>query len=114
MPVDLVVLTQAVQQCLVQTIPDTLALPLSQAPPACHATAEAELLRQVFPWNAGHEDEEDAVEGGAVVALRAAALGRRLAPRHQRLKVLPELLADQGSFHPSNDTAAPGKFPVFC
>ena len=61
-----------------QTIPDALGLPLPQSPPAGHATAVAELLRQVFPRDAGHQHEEDAVEGGAVVALRPPALGRRL------------------------------------
>lgn len=95
-----------------QTIPDAGSLPLPQAPPAGHATAEAELLRQVFRGDAGHQNEEDAVEGGTVVAPRSAALGRRLGRRQQWLKVLPKLLADQGSFHPLVDIAALRKFLV--
>ena len=39
------VLTQAVEQGLVQTIPDALSLPLPQATPAGHATSETQLLR---------------------------------------------------------------------
>jgi len=106
-------LAQAVQQCLVQPTPDALDLPLPQAPPAGHATAEAQLLRQVFPSDAGHQDEEDAVERGAVVAPRPTSLGRRLGYRHQRLEVLPELLADQGSFHLLMDIIALHKVPGF-
>jgi len=95
-----------------QSIPDAFALPLPQASPACHATAEAEFLRQVFPWDAGHQNEQDAIEGGAVVTPRPASLGRALRLWYQWLEFLPEFLADQGSLHPRHDAAQLCKFPV--
>lgn len=82
-----------------QAIPDALTLPLPQTPPAAHATAKAERLRKVFPWDASEENKHDAVEDGAVIEPGTAALGRGHASRYQRFEFLPEFLADQGSFH---------------
>ena len=53
-PIDLVLLAQPMKQCLMKAIPNPYALPLPQAPSTSHATAEAELLRQIFPRDAGH------------------------------------------------------------
>ena len=95
-----------------QAIPNAFALPLPQAPPASHATAEAKFLGKVFPRDAGEENEHDAVEGGTVIDAGPAASGRGLASRYQRFKFLPELLADQGSFHACTDISVLSKFPV--
>jgi len=95
-----------------QAIPDAFALPLPQAPPASHATAEAKFLGKVFPWDAGEDNEHDAVKGGTVIDAGTAALGRGLASRYQRFEFLPELLADQGSFHACTDISVLSKFPV--
>lgn len=95
-----------------QPIPDAFALPLPQAPPASHATAEAKFLGKVFPRDAGEENKHDAVEDGTVVKPGPAPLGRGLASRYQRFEFLPELLADQGSFHACTDISVLSKFPV--
>jgi len=95
-----------------QAIPDAFALPLPQTPPAAHATAKAERLKKVFPWDAGKENEQDAVEGSTVMQPGPPTLGRGLASRHQRLEFLPEFLADQGFFHACTDISVLSKFPV--
>lgn len=60
-PIDLVMLAQSLEQGQTQSLPDALGLPVPQATPACHATTEAHLLRQVFPWDAGVQYKQDAV-----------------------------------------------------
>jgi hypothetical protein len=54
-PVDLVVVTQPVQQPVMQLLPDTAGLPVPQSPPAGHAAATAQLPSgqqpsQYAPW----------------------------------------------------------------
>jgi hypothetical protein len=52
-PHDLVVLTEAPQNCLMDTLPNACLHPFVKATPACHTTAAAELTRQIFPWYSG-------------------------------------------------------------
>lgn len=71
---------------------------LPQVPPAGHATTEVELLRQVVPRDTSHQDEENAVEGGAVIALPPGVLGRRPRGWHQRLEFLPNFCRIKARF----------------
>jgi hypothetical protein len=49
-----------------QAPPDACSLPITQAPPACHATATAQHLRQLLPGNATVQDKHDPRQRGAV------------------------------------------------
>jgi len=62
-----------VEQHVMETIPHAGALPIPQAPPAGHATAAAQFLRQQFPGDAALQHEEDAGQGGAIRKTGAAA-----------------------------------------
>ena len=46
-----------------ELVPDTGFVPGCQAAPAGHARAEAQLLGQVLPLDAGVQDEQDAAQG---------------------------------------------------
>lgn len=73
--VDLVSMPEPGQQDLVDAAPDARGLPVAQAVPAGHAATAAHLLRQVFPGDAGLEDEDDPGEDLAIVEERAPPLG---------------------------------------
>ena len=47
-PINLVMLAQTYLHGLVQTLPDAIGIPVTQAPPAGHTTAVTQGLRQVF------------------------------------------------------------------
>jgi hypothetical protein len=49
-----------------QAAPHPAALPVTQAPPARHATAAAQLLGQHLPGDARLQDKDDARQGGAI------------------------------------------------
>jgi len=50
------------QHGLVQTLPDAIGIPVTQAPPAGHTTAVTQGLKQVFPWDACLQHEQNAIE----------------------------------------------------
>jgi hypothetical protein len=60
-PHDLVVLTEAPQDGLVDALPNTCSHPFVKAMPASHgaAAAAAELTRQVLPGYSGSEDKQN-------------------------------------------------------
>jgi hypothetical protein len=59
---------------LVQLLPDTCSIPVTQTPPTRHTAAVAQSLRQVFPCNASLQNKQDAIEGRLITdgALAAA------------------------------------------
>lgn len=61
-PINLVMLAHTYQQGLVQTLPNAIGIPVTQAPPAGHITAVTQGLRQVFPWDACLQHEQNAIE----------------------------------------------------
>jgi hypothetical protein len=71
-------LAQTHEHGLVQLLPDTSGVPVAQASPASHATTVSQGLREVFPWNACLQNEQDAVEGGFIAhcKLASTAFGR--------------------------------------
>lgn len=83
------------EQEFVQPLPDARLLPVAQATPAGHARAEAELLRQPLPSDAGREHEQDSIQHSSIVDSSAARVLR--APLHsgqERLDQPPELVVD--------------------
>jgi len=81
-PVDQAGSPEAVEQRVVERLPDARLLPVAQPPPAGHAGAAAHLLRQHLPRDAALEHEEDAGQRGPGVdrrttALRAWRMGRK-------------------------------------
>ena len=58
--------TQTHQHGLVQTLPDAIGIPVTQAPPTSHAAAVAQGLGKVFPRNACLQHEQNAIEGGFI------------------------------------------------
>ena len=74
--VQLACTAQLVEQQQMQAIPHACGLPVTQTPPAGHATAKAQFLGQFLPWDAGAQHEQDAIEGRPVAHSRATVLGR--------------------------------------
>lgn len=75
-PVNLIVLAQLGQQGQMQTIPDALRLPVPESSPAGHPAAKAQFFWQVFPRNAGGENEQNAIERGKIIDPWSPALYR--------------------------------------
>jgi hypothetical protein len=102
-PVDLAGVVQALEQDLDELEPDAGLLPGVESAPTGHAAAAAHLDGEVFPGDAGFEDEEDAGQGLAVPdgfatgEAEPTGLGRR----QQRLKDVPEFIGDQRLGHDS-------------
>ncbi|KGG87724.1 hypothetical protein P368_19620 [Comamonas thiooxydans] len=55
-------LAQTHQHGLVQTLPDAIGIPVTQAPPAGHTAAVTQGLRQIFPWDACLQQKQNAIE----------------------------------------------------
>lgn len=77
-----------------QRVPHTGCLPIAQSPPARHATAKAQLLRQLLPGDARAQHEQDAVERHLIAHPRTSALGRGRKCRQQRFDLLEQWRAD--------------------
>ena len=76
-----------------QALEHSLLLPGVQATPTGHATAEAELLRQMLPADAGVEDEEDSLQDASVVERLSARVAKPAIPLGQQgLDPRPELI----------------------
>src|SRR4051812_1219811 len=83
-----------------QFLPDPPALPVPQAAPAGDPGAAAHLQGEVFPGDAGLEDEDDAGQTRAVIdGGTAAPAGLGLVSRQEWLDRLPELVRNQGTRH---------------
>lgn len=75
LPIDPVVLAEAVEQALVEAVPDPSRLPVPQPPPAGYARTAAHLLRKHLPRDASLEDEDVAGQTGAVRDAGSTTLG---------------------------------------
>jgi len=73
-----------------QTMPDAGGLPVAQPAPTGHAAAVAQFQGKVFPWDAGTQDIDDAVEGLLIADARPPSFGRGLDWRDQRFDALPQ------------------------
>src|SRR5438876_3448336 len=83
-----------------QLLPDAGLVPVAQTPPAGHAGAEAELLRQPLPSNPGGEHEQDPVQHLAVVEWPAAGIAVAPGPWwEERPDQLPQLVVNQAWRH---------------
>jgi hypothetical protein len=83
-----------------QLLPDAPALPVPEAAPAGDPGATAHLQGEVFPGDAGLEDENDAGQARAVIDGGTAALaGLGLVSRQERLDRLPKFVRNQGARH---------------
>ncbi|CAH0442631.1 hypothetical protein LMG9673_03446 [Ralstonia pseudosolanacearum] len=76
--IDLVMLAQTLEQRQMQSLPNTVSLPVTQAAPACHIAANAQFFGQVFPWDTGLQDKPDAVQRRPIIHAWTTAFGRRL------------------------------------
>jgi hypothetical protein len=76
----------------VDQLPDSRLLPITQAPPAGHAGAAPQFLRQHFPGNAATQHEQNAHQAHFVCQTRSAALGLRLGGRDEGYYQLPQLV----------------------
>lgn len=65
------------QQDLMQAMPDAGGLPVAQPAPTGHAAAVAQIQGKFFPWDAGTQDIDDAVEGLLIADARPPSFGRR-------------------------------------
>src|SRR5271157_3247137 len=82
------------QKLLMQGLPDTGLMPITQAPPAGHAATAAQFTGQVFPADAGPEHKKDAGECLAVIDWFSSgeAEPARLRWRQQRFDTVPEFV----------------------
>jgi len=86
-----------------QAPPYARSLPVTQAPPARHATPAAELLGQQLPGNATLQDKDDPRQGGAVGNdARPSTFGLRWFWREERGDKFPQRVADQWRTHAAN------------
>ena len=102
-PVQLIGSVQLGEQDLVELVPDTRDTrggPVTQPPPAGHARAIAKLLWELVPADPGREDEQDAVQAGAIVERQPARPALAALPRWQQwLDPFPELIGDLEPIH---------------
>src|SRR5262249_21129332 len=89
------------EQDLIEAEPDAGLLPGVQAAPAGHATAATHLHGEVFPGDAGLEDEEDAGQRLAVADPFAAGVAKaaRLGGWQQRFEEGPQCIRDERLGH---------------
>ncbi len=86
---------QLVQRYLAQALPHSGGVPLLQRPPAGRPGAETRLRGQVLPGDAGVQDEQDALEGLAVIEpLPPGMPETALGSGKQGLDPGPELVID--------------------
>ena len=102
-PIDEVGIVQTCEQDVVEARPDTGLVPVAKATPAGHAAATAHLGGQVFPADAGLEDEEDAGQCLAVLDPFTSRIAEasRLVWRNQGLQHVPEFIGNQWLGHSS-------------
>ncbi len=112
-PVNEAGIVQTCKQDLDELEPDAGLLPGLEPTPTGQAAATAHLGGEVFPGDAGFEDEEDAGEGLAI--LQGFSTGRaeatRLGWRQQRLEDLPHFIGDERLGHDSTSERTYGYRP---
>jgi hypothetical protein len=93
-PVDPIGSIQFGQQKLVQSLPDTSLVPVTQSPPASHTAATAHLLGQVFPVDTSLEYEQDADQCLAIVDRFSSGIAKpsRFRWRQQGVDTLPKFI----------------------
>src|SRR5205823_13555895 len=97
--VDLVGAPEVGQQHLLDSVPEASRLPIAQAVPTGHAATAAHLLRQVFPGEAGLEDEDDPGEDLAIIEEGASPFGMRGMRWEERLDPAPKVVWEEGLGH---------------
>jgi hypothetical protein len=86
-----------------QAPPHACALPVPQAPPAGHATATSEFLRQHLPRNAAPQDKHNPRQGGAIRnTARSSALWLGRLRGYKWRDDFPQCIADQWRTHAAN------------
>lgn len=102
-PINLVMFTQTHQHGLVQSVPDAAGIPVAQTSPASHATAVAQGLGKVLPWNASVQNNQDAIEGCLIAhaELACATLGGWCEGWNQGQQLSPQFFASGLSCHES-------------
>lgn len=91
-PVDHISRSQAIEQFVVQVVPDTCLLPFPQSSPARHSTSTTHLQREHFPRNATFQNEQNSSEGFTIINSRSSTLRTRHMFRDQRLHHRPQLI----------------------
>ena len=90
---------QAVQQSMVESLPNACSLPIAEPAPAGHSTSVAQLLREHPPRDARAQDEENAGKRRASGDARSAPLQLRRFRRKERLDHTPTADREQ-AVHP--------------
>ena len=86
-----------------QASPHACLLPVTQAPPARHAAAAAQLLGQHLPGDAAFQDKDDARQGGAVGdAAWSSTFGLGWLWWQEGRDDLPQPITDQWRTHAAN------------
>lgn len=99
-PVDPAARPRPIQQRPVERRPHAGVLPIAQAPPARHAAATAEFLREQLPGDATLHDKQDAGESGAIRDTRTTALGLGPLRRQEGGEHRPQGVGDERLAHP--------------
>jgi hypothetical protein len=81
--------SEPIQQRKVDQIPHSRALPIAQAPPACHPGSATGLLGEHLPGNAATKDEDNASEARAIRDTRPPTLWSSGWNRQERLAKIP-------------------------
>lgn len=92
---------KAYKHGVMQLLPHTCSIPVTQAPPTRHAAAIAQSLRQVFPSNASLQNKQDAIEGCLITdgALAAATFARCNEGRNEWFELFPQLFTNGNTRH---------------
>ena len=83
------------------TLPNAIGIQVTQAPPAGHTTAVTQGLRQVFPWDACLQHEQNAIERCFIAhgELACATSDGRREGWDQGLQLSPQFFANGLSCH---------------
>jgi hypothetical protein len=99
-PIDAIIGVELSQDNLVQSIPNSSLLPITQPPPACHTAAAPHLLRQILPWDSCLEHKQNACQHCPVADPWATTFfSRRFSLWNQRLHPSPQFVAYQSFGH---------------
>src|ERR1700716_1142800 len=100
------------ENAFLKSVPDAGLVPVTEPAPAGHPTPAAHLLGQVFPLNAGLQNEDDASEAGAVGDRRPPTLRTRGMEREQRLDQAPEFVRNKGRSHAGHASQGPMRLEI--
>jgi hypothetical protein len=91
-PVDQIRRSKAIDQFVMQVVPDTRFLPLHQSSPTRHPTSTTHLLRQHFPGDPTFQNEQDSGQYLSIVQPRSPALPTCEMLRNQWFQNRPQLI----------------------